>query len=81
MLKSRKFYDIALNWDFLWKCILASVLLYLLLIVLKPPLSYYGDSFLVLASILIGACVYLVLLYLLGVFKKEEIDMIRSLIR
>ena len=80
MLKSRKFYDIALKWDFLWKCILASLLSYLLLIALKPPLSYYGDSFLVLASILIGACVYLVILYLLGVFKKEEIELIRNLI-
>ena len=80
MRKSKKFYDINLNWDYLWKCILASVLLYLLLIARKPPLSYYGDSILVLASILIGACVYLVILYLLGVYKKEEIDMIRDLI-
>jgi O-antigen/teichoic acid export membrane protein len=81
MIKSKKFYDIALKWDFLWKCILGSVLMYLLLMVLKPLLANYGDLLLIVCSILIGACVYFAILYLLGVFKKEEIDLIRSLIR
>ena len=81
MIKSKKFYDIDLKWDFLWRCIFASTATYLLLMVLKPTLLIYGAFFLIVFSILIGACVYFAISYLLGVFKKEEIDLIRSLIR
>ena len=80
MLKSRKFYDIALNWDFVWKCIVASIFLFFLLIILKPILASYGDLLLIVFSIVIGASVYFTMVYLLGVFKKEEIEMIKSIL-
>jgi O-antigen/teichoic acid export membrane protein len=78
--KSKEFYDLGLNWDFLWKSVAAAIGMFLLLMFLKPYLLSFGDLSFIFISAAVGGGAYFVLLFMMGVFKKEEIELVRDLL-
>lgn len=80
LFQSRRYYKIKLDWRFISKSIIASMLMSLCIIILKPFLVNMVTlgSFSVL--IFCGVIVYLLLLKFLNVFEKDEIEFIKSLV-
>ncbi|MCX6135460.1 MAG: oligosaccharide flippase family protein [Ignavibacteriales bacterium] len=81
IIRSRKFYDIQLKWDFLWKLLASSCIMLLSMILTKPLLSSFGDLGFLLLSIAVGSATYCACILLMGVIKTEEINLVKSLIR
>ena len=80
IVRSRKFYDIHLKWDYLWKILASSCIMLLLLILTKPLLLTFGDLGFVLLSIVVGSGTYSICILMMGVFKTEEIKLLKSLL-
>jgi len=77
---SQKYYNIKLNWNFLWKSILAATIMGIFIYVLKPSLQMFGNEITLLVLIPVGAIIYLSVSIFIGVIKKEELILIKSLI-
>jgi len=80
IVRSRRFYHIRLKWDFLWKIVASSCIMLLSLWLMKPLLSALGDLVFVLLSIGVGAGTYFICILVMGVFEKEEVKLLKSLI-
>ncbi len=78
--KSRKFYDIELEWNFVWKAVVAACAMFGVLHLLEPILIKLGDVLHVLGASSVGSGVYFLGIWALGVINKEEIAYVKRLL-
>ncbi len=80
MRKSRTFFDIQLEWAFVWKSVAAASAMYGVLCLLEPAMLQLSNLLHVGCSIAVGALSYFFGIWALGVISREEIAYFKALV-
>jgi O-antigen/teichoic acid export membrane protein len=78
--KSRSFFDIELEWGYVWKSVVAASIMYGVLHVVEPTVLRLSNLLHVGCSITIGALTYSLVIWISGAISREEIDYFKNLV-
>lgn len=81
MRRSRSFFDIKLEWDYVWKSLAAASVMYAVLYVVEPTMLRFNNLMHLGCSITVGAGTYSLVIWASGAITREEIDYLKGLFR